>query len=93
MLLVVNKETQEKLKNFFKEIENEDKIAYELKWKEGTRLSEFMKANNINNEQLKCVTDKTASVMLYGENMLIESASTNALLYLTFTEFKDSLDY
>lgn len=87
MVLVVNKDTQDKLKDIFKE----DEIVHTLKCKEGTRLASFMNQNNNKNEQLKCITDEAASIVLYGENMLIESAATNALLYLTFSEFKDSL--
>ena len=81
MVLVVNKDTQDKLKDIFKE----DEIVHTLKCKEGTRLASFMNQNNNKNEQLKCITDETASIVLYGENMLIESAATNALLYLTFS--------
>ena len=91
MLLVANKETRDKLKDFFKENSEHDEIVHVLRWKEGTEVDKFMKQNNINNEELKCITDEDAAVILYGENMLIESASTNALLYLTFTEFTESL--
>lgn len=87
MVLIVNKDTQDKLKDILKE----DEIVHILKCKEGTRLASFMNQNNNKNEQLKCITDEAASIVLYGENMLIESAATNALLYLTFSEFKDSL--
>ena len=91
MLLIVNEETKAKLEDFFKELGEKDEIVHVLKWKEGTRISEFIEQNNFNNEQLKCVTDKMASLTLYGENMLFESATTNALLYTNFTEFKNSL--
>lgn len=91
MLLVVNEETKNKLKDFFEELGEKDKLIHTLNWKKGTKISQFIELNNNNNEPLKCVTDKMASLTLYGENMLFESATTNALLYTNFTEFKESL--
>lgn len=92
MLLIANRETRDELKAYIKDIEDKDEVVHILKWKDGTRMSDFIKQHNVNNEQLRCITDEEAKIELYGENMLIESATANALLYLTLTEFKDSLN-